>query len=303
MTERIQSSLELTDITKSFGANRVVDGVSFEIRPGEIFGLIGPNGAGKTTTIRMMMDIIKPDSGTILVLGERLNERTKGFIGYLPEERGLYKKLTVLKTLEYIGGLKGMTRERAAERAGELLNKVGFQAHGNKKIEELSRGMSQIVQFMVTIIHEPSLMILDEPFANLDPVNTELLKDIIFELRKAGNSIILSTHLMNEVEEMCDRVFMIYKGKGVLYGDLAKIKAGHRRNSVFLDYEGTLQDIRGASVKSSVRGSTEIILNEGTTPQDILEQIVQQGITVNRYEVSTPPLHDIFLEVVGNRDE
>jgi ABC-2 type transport system ATP-binding protein len=298
-----QHSLEVKDITKSFGANRVVDGVSFDVGPGEVFGLIGPNGAGKTTTIRMMMDIIKPDSGTVLVLGERLREQTKGFIGYLPEERGLYKKMTVIKTLEYIGGLKGMTRERASERAQVLLKRGGFQAHASKKIEELSRGMSQIVQFMVTIVHEPRLMILDEPFANLDPVNTELLKEIIFELRKEGKSIILSTHRMNEVEEMCDRVFMINKGKGVLYGDLAKIKSRYRRNSVFLDYEGTLGTLEGVTIKSNDRGSTEILLNDGTTPQDVLQQIVRQGVTVNRYEVSTPPLHDIFLEVVGSRDE
>ncbi len=296
-------SLEVNDIIKSFGVNRVVDGVSFDVGPGETFGLIGPNGAGKTTTIRMMMDIIKPDSGSVLVLGERLNERTKELIGYLPEERGLYKKLTVIKTLEYIGGLKGMTREHAARRAEAMLKRVGFQAHGNKKIEELSRGMSQIVQFMVTIVHEPRLMILDEPFANLDPVNTELLKEIIFELRQEGKSIILSTHRMNQVEEMCDRVFMINKGKGVLYGDLAKIKSHYRRNSVFLDYEGTLGPIRGGTVKPNDRGSTEILLDEGTTTQDVLEQIVSQGVTVNRYEVSTPPLHDIFLEVVGSRDE
>ena len=303
MTTQPSHSLEISEITKSFGAARVVDGVSFDVDPGEIFGLIGPNGAGKTTTIRMMMDIIKPDSGSIRVLGQRLTERTKSRIGYLPEERGLYKQLTVRKSLEYIGGLKGMTPERAGRRTDDLLKRVGLQAHGNKKTQELSRGMSQIVQFLVTIIHEPELMILDEPFANLDPVNTELLKDIIFELRSAGKSIILSTHRMNEVEEMCDRVFMINKGRSVLYGDLAKIKSTYRRNSIFLEYEGDLEEVSGAQLRSDRRGAAEILIYEGTDPREILRQIAAQGVTVNRYEVSTPPLHDIFLEVVGNRDE
>ena len=298
-----QHSLEVSEITKSFGGANVVDGVSFTVEPGEIFGLIGPNGAGKTTTIRMMMDIIKPDTGRVQVLGERLNERTKDHIGYLPEERGLYKKLTVLQSLRYIGSLKGMTPARAAHRADELLGRVDLRPHGSKKVEELSRGMSQIIQFLLTIIHEPELMILDEPFANLDPVNTELLKEIIQELRGQGKSIILSTHRMNEVEKLCDRVFMINKGKSVLYGELAGIKAAYRKNSVYLEYEGDLGEVNGATINHQGYGSAELVLAENTSPQDVLEQLVKQGLTVNRYHVSTPPLHDIFLQIVGKRDE
>ena len=302
MTTAVRHSLETSNITKSFGRANVVDGISFTVDPGEIFGLIGPNGAGKTTTIRMMMDIIKPDAGEVTVLGERLNERTKNRIGYLPEERGLYKNLTVLQSLRYIGSLKGMSDARAEQRATDLLGRVGMRAHGSKKIQELSRGMSQLIQFCITIIHEPELMILDEPFANLDPVNSELLKEIIFEQRAAGKSIILSTHRMNEVEELCDRVFMINRGKSVLYGDLAKIKAGYRKNAVYLEYEGDLGTLAGATVNAEGHGTAELTLQPGTSAQEVLAQLVGQGVTVNRYQVSTPPLHDIFLDVVGERD-
>ena len=186
-------SLDISGISKKFAATTVVDNISFTVAPGEIFGLIGPNGAGKTTTIRMIMDIIRPDSGTIRVLGESLGEKNKDRIGYLPEERGLYKKLSVIKSIEYIAALKGILRQPALERAGTLLKRVDLLPHQNKKIEELSRGMSQLGQFMITIIHEPELIILDEPFANLDPVNTELLKEMILELKGEGKSIILST--------------------------------------------------------------------------------------------------------------
>src|SRR3972149_4685772 len=191
--------LEISTVSKSFDHTRVVDNISFDVKPGEIFGLIGPNGAGKTTTIRMIMDIIKPDTGLIKVLNETINERTKDNMGYLPEERGLYKKLTVVQSLIYIASLKGVNARRGKARAGELLQRAGMSAHQNKKIEELSRGMSQLIQFLLTIMHEPRLMIMDEPFANLDPVNTELLKEMLFELRDQGKSIILSTHRMNDL--------------------------------------------------------------------------------------------------------
>ncbi len=295
--------LEISEITKTYDHTRVVDGVSFEVRPGEIFGLIGPNGAGKSTTIRMIMDIIRPDSGRIDVFGEKLTESAKNRIGYLPEERGLYKKLTVIQSLLYIASLKGVKPDFANRRAQELLEHVGLAGHQKKKNEELSRGMSQLAQFLIAIIHEPTLMIMDEPFANLDPVNVEMLRDMIFELRSQGKAVILSTHRMNEVEELCDRIFMINKGRGVLYGDLREIKSRFRRNSIFLDYEGELGEIKGAARRGDRVGSTELVLNDDTSPQAILTQLVQQGVKVNRYEVSTPPLHDIFIQVVGKTDE
>lgn len=295
--------LEISEVTKSFNRTKVVDGISFNVEPGEIFGLIGPNGAGKTTGIRMIMDIIKPDAGRIKVFGESLNERTKDSIGYLPEERGLYKKLSVLQSLLYIASLKSVESQRARSRASELLERVGMLAHQNKKNEELSRGMSQIVQFLTAVIHEPRLIILDEPFANLDPVNTELIKEIILEQRGQGKSIILSTHRMNEIEELCDRVFMINKGRGVLYGELSEIKARYRRNSVFLEYEGELGELEGIARRQDHHGSTELILEKDASPHEILEQLVHRGVKIIRYEVSTPPLNDIFLQVVGKAGE
>jgi ABC-2 type transport system ATP-binding protein len=295
--------LEISEITKTYDHTKVVDSISFDVKPGEIFGLIGPNGAGKSTTIRMIMDIIRPDSGSIRIFGEKLNESAKNRIGYLPEERGLYKKLTVIESLLYIASLKGVKPDVASRKAQELLEHVGLAGHQKKKNEELSRGMSQLAQFLITIIHDPGLMIMDEPFANLDPVNVEMLRDMIFDLKSHGKAIILSTHRMNEVEELCDRIFMINKGRGVLYGDLREIKSRYRRNSIFLDYEGELGEIKGATRRGDTPGSTELMLDNNTKPQDVLEQLVRRGVKVNRYEVSTPPLHDIFIQVAGKVDE
>jgi ABC-2 type transport system ATP-binding protein len=292
-------SLEVSGVTKTFDTTRVVNNISFDVNPGEIFGLIGPNGAGKTTTIRMIMDIIRPDAGQIRVFGNIISERAKDGIGYLPEERGLYKKQSLLQSLYYIASLKGIERPVVDKRADELLRRVGMISHKNKKIEELSRGMSQLAQFLITIVHEPRLIILDEPFANLDPVNTELIKEIIFELRGQNKAIILSTHRMNEVEELCDRIFMINKGKGVLYGDLNEIKSRYRKNSIFLEYQGELGKIRNVEVRQERHGSAEIILSERTSPEEVLKQLLSRGVQINRYEISTPPLHDIFLQIVG----
>ena len=297
----LSAAAEVNSIVKSYGSKKVVDNVSFSVERGEIFGLIGPNGAGKTTTIRMVMDIILPDSGIIRILGEKINPDSKNKIGYLPEERGLYKKLSVLQTLTYLSALKGHPVKDS--RIEELLQRVGLLPHKNKKIEELSRGMGQLIQFLVTIIHDPQLIILDEPFANLDPVNTKLLKEIIFELRKQGKAIILSTHRMNEVEELCDRILMIDDGRNVLYGKLAEIKKKYRNNSVLVDYEGELGELDGVLRRRRDEGYTELFLDSKTSPQKVLGQILEQGISINRFEVSTPALNDIFLQVVAKDNE
>ena len=291
-------AVELHNVYKSYNGNLVVNNVSFTVAQGEIFGLIGPNGAGKTTTIRMMMDITKPDSGEISILGERLHEATKNRVGYLPEERGLYKKITVLQSLIYLASLKGIGARQARSRTEELLQRVDMLPHKEKKVEELSRGMGQIIQFLVTVIHDPQLLILDEPFAGLDPVNTKLLKEIILELRSQGKAIILSTHMMNEVEALCDRVLMINKGRTVLYGELAEIKSRYRNNSVFLEFDGVLGDIGGVAGKKEHGEYVELFLDGETPPQKILQHLISQGIKVNRFEVSTPSLNEIFLQVV-----
>ena len=249
------------------------------------------------------MDIIKPDSGEIALFGNSFSEPVKNMVGYLPEERGLYKKLSILESLCYLASLKGVQPPEAQRRANELLERTGLLEHKQKKIQELSRGMGQIVQFLTSIIHNPELIILDEPFANLDPVNTELLKEIIHELKTQGKAIILSTHRMNEIEELCNRIFMINKGRSVLYGDIAEIKSGYRSGSVLLEYEGKLGELKGV-VKSSTRtGFAELFLDGNTSPQEILQQLVDKKVIISRYEVATPPLNDIFLRVVGEDNE
>jgi ABC-2 type transport system ATP-binding protein len=297
------AAVEVNHVVKSYADKVVVNDLSLSVAQGEIFGLIGPNGAGKTTTIRMMMDIIKPDSGDVTILDEKLSEASKNKLGYLPEERGLYRKLSTIDSIIYLASLKGMDRHSAEEKANELLNKTGMLAHKRKKIEELSQGMGQIIQFIVTIIHDPELIILDEPFAGLDPVNTELLKRMFVDLRNQGKAVILSTHRMNEVEELCDRILMINNGRSVLYGKLAEIKSKYRSNSVLLEFEGELGEVSGVIEKRTHKGYVELVLDGNTAPQQVLERLVSRGIMVNRFEVATPPLNEIFLRVVGKAHE
>lgn len=296
-------SVEVDHITKTYGIRAVVDDVSFTVNQGEILGLIGPNGAGKTTTIRMIMDIIKPDSGDIKILGEKINETSKNSIGYLPEERGLYRKVNVIDSIIYFASLKGMDAQTARERANDLLKRVDMLPHKNKKIEELSRGMGQIIQVIVTVIHDPKLIILDEPTAGLDPVNAQLLKDMMMELRNRGKSVIMSTHRMNEIEEMCDRILMINRGQVVLYGGLAEIKSRFRNNSVIVECEGELGDIQGVLRQNKLKRAIELVLDATTTPQQLLERLLKKGITINRFELSAPSLNEIFIKVVGNENE
>jgi ABC-2 type transport system ATP-binding protein len=251
----------------------------------------------------MMMDIIKPDSGDVTVLGERLSEATKNKLGYLPEERGLYKKLRVLDSIIYLASLKGVDRHSAEERANELLDQTGMLPHKGKKIEELSRGMGQIIQFIVSVIHDPELVVLDEPFAGLDPVNVELLKRMLSDLRNQGKALILSTHQMNEIEELCDRILMINHGRLVLYGNLAEIKSKYRSNSVLLECTGELGEVTGVIEKRTHRGYVELVLDGKTTPQQVLERLVSRGVVINRFEIATPPLNEIFLRVVGKAHE
>jgi ABC-2 type transport system ATP-binding protein len=292
-------AVEVSHVVKSFADKVAVDDLSFTVNQGEIFGLIGPNGAGKTTTIRMMMDIIKPDSGEVSIFGEKFGETSQNSLGYLPEERGLYKKLKVLETIIYLASLKGMDRHRAEEKAVALLEKTGMSYVKNKKTEEMSKGMSQIIQFIVTITHDPRLVILDEPFAGLDPVNVELLREMCVDLKNQGKAVILSAHQMNQVEELCDRILMVNHGRAVLYGSLAEIKSKYRGNSVFLDIEGELGDLSGVAERRPHKGYVELVLDGKTTPQQLLEQLVNRGMVINRFELATPSLNEIFLKEVG----
>jgi ABC-2 type transport system ATP-binding protein len=290
--------VEYSGVTKRFRNTAAVDHLSFTIGQGEIFGMVGPNGAGKTTALRMLMDIIQPDDGEIRVLGEPMNEHVKNRLGYLPEERGLYRKITVAESLLYLAQLKDMRPSLAKERANQLLTRVGMDQHKSKKIEELSRGMSQIIQFIATILHDPDLLVLDEPFSGLDPVNTELLKNLVLELKRNGKSIILSTHMMNQLEELCDRFLMINKGQAVLYGSLDEIKSGFKSNSIFVKCDRIPEGLPGVTGSKSHGRCLELFMDGSASPEEVLTALVTAKVAVDRFEVSTPSLHEIFIRVV-----
>ena len=234
--------LDANNLTKRFDTKIVLDTISFDVKKGEIFGLLGPNGAGKTTMIRIILDIIKADNGSVNIFGEIFNERLKERIGYLPEERGLYQKITIFECLKYFAELKSVKKSEAA--IDFWLNKVDLYDYKYKRVEELSKGMQQKIQLVVAFIHNPELLILDEPFAGLDPVNTKQIKDILLDLKREGKTIILSTHQMDQVERMCDRILMVNRGKRVLYGSLDEIKSNYKE-SVVVEYEGDLNQVEG----------------------------------------------------------
>ena len=290
--------IQVENLVKHYAKVKAVDGVSFSVGQGEIFGLLGPNGAGKTTTIRTMMDIIKPDSGTITLMGQPVTEASKACIGYLPEERGLYKNFKLLECLTYLGALKGMARSEARQRAESLLVRTSLEDYGKRKVKELSKGMTQKAQFLAAIVHDPDLLIMDEPFQGLDPVNTDLLKTILLEEQSQGKTIILSTHNMNQVEELCDRILLINHGRAVLYGSLAEIKAQYAEHAVELECDTLPEGLAGVQRVEQHNHTYELILEQDVPPQAILRQLVDAGVTVQRFEVATPPLEEIFISAV-----
>jgi len=297
------TTVEVNHLYKSYSGKVAVKDLSFSAGSGEILGLIGPNGAGKSSTIKMILDFLKPDSGEVKVFGHPMNESFKNQIGYLPEERGLYKKLTAIDLIVYLATLKGMDKHEAERKASALLEQTGMLENKKMKNKDMSKGMGQIIQFIVTIVHDPKLIILDEPFSGLDPVNTEIIKNMIGKLRDEGKTIILSTHQMNKVEELCDRILMINRGQAVLYGDLEEIRTGFSKNSVQVAVEGEIGDLPGVLHKKSNNGSLELVLTPETTPQIILDQLRTSGVTINRFEVSSPSLNDIFLDIAGGNHE
>ncbi|MCX6012122.1 MAG: ATP-binding cassette domain-containing protein [Chloroflexi bacterium] len=290
-------NLEVSHISKSFNGNVVVNDVSFDVEKSEILGLVGPNGAGKTTTIRMLMDIIKPDSGEIKVFGEKFNEATKNRLGYLPEDRGLYKRLTVAESLTYMAQLKNADKNATEKLATELLQQVNMIQHKYKKNDELSKGMGQLIQFITTVQHNPELIFMDEPFANLDPMNTRLLKDSILQLKKQGKSIILSTHLMNDVEELCDGVLMINRGRIVLYGSLNDVKDKYRNNSVIIESDTIPKNLPGVISVTNHGRHFELFLDNAVEPQEILNILIKNNVKIDKFEISTPSLNEIFIRV------
>jgi ABC-2 type transport system ATP-binding protein len=297
------TAVAVRHLYKSYGSVAAVKDLTFSVEPGEILGLIGPNGAGKSSTIKMILDFMRPDSGEIEILGQPMAEATKDRIGYLPEEKGLYKKLPALDQIIYLASLKGMDRAAAGERAYELLRRTGMYESRRKKIKEMSKGMGQMIQLIVTIVHDPELIFLDEPFSGLDPVNTELLKNVVGELRDEGKAIVLSTHQMNQVEALCDRVLMINHGSAVLYGSMQEIRAKFRKKTLMVSVDGELPDVPGVIDTRPTRDATELILAPDTTPQIVLDQLRERGAAINRFEITTPTLHDIFIKLAGESYE
>ena len=295
-------AVEVEHLFKSYAGKVAVQDLSFAVSSGEILGLIGPNGAGKSTTLKAILGFIRPDSGEITVFGGGLDDAAKNRIGYLPEERGLYKKLTVIELIGYLASLKGMDRRAALHRADQLLEQMGLLDAKKLRIEALSRGMSQMIQLIVTIVHDPALVILDEPFSGLDPVNTERLGRLIEGLRDRGAAVILSTHQMHEVEELADRILMIHKGRSVLSGDLLEITVRHQAHSVLVRVDGDVGALNGVTSAQPVRDHVELTLDKDTDPQQVLTQLLEQGKTVHRFEVATPSLREIFLDIVGEAD-
>jgi len=295
-----RTMLETRNLVKRYDGFTAVDDLSFEVYQGDIFGLLGPNGAGKTTAIRTIMDIFKPDEGTIRVLGEPPGV-VRRRIGYLPEERGLYQDIKVLDVLIYLAELKGTPRSTAREQALSWLERVELSEWAKHKVRDLSRGMQQKLQFVVSVVHGPELLILDEPFQGLDPINVDLLKRLIRELQADGKTIMLSAHQMNLVEALCERILLIDDGKGVLYGDLADIKREHAPGTVRLRTSDPIGALPGVA-KAEQRDDTFTLTLEGITPQDLLRELLDRGITVESFEVSTAPLEDIFITVVKERD-
>ncbi len=294
------NAIELVDVWKSFGETTAVAGLDLLVPRGCIFGLLGPNGAGKTTTIRMVMDIIAPDHGAIRVLGQPNSGEVLDRVGYLPEERGLYPKMKVVELLELFGVLKGLPRQEARSRAGEWLSRFGLQDWAENKVEQLSRGMQQKVMFIGTVLHQPDVIILDEPFSGLDPISSTEVKEVILGEKRRGATIVFSTHLMEQVEKLCDEICLINEGKAVLRGPVAEVKKRFGARNVLLAYDGQpdfLYDTSLVAHYDDYGHYVEIRPAEGVSPQVLLQRAVRE-VEVRRFEVKEPSLHDIFIQVV-----
>jgi ABC-2 type transport system ATP-binding protein len=293
------SLLRFEDIHKSYGETHALQGVSLEVRQGEVLGLLGPNGAGKTTLIRILMDIIRPDSGAVWLFGESHRRSHLDRVGYLPEERGLYTKQKVVEVMTYFGNLKGLTRAEARRRALAALERMDLAETAGWRVERLSKGMSQKVQIASMLLNEPELCVMDEPFSGLDPVNVRLVEELIQERRAAGRTTILSTHQMNQVEALCDRVALISKGRLVVYGEVQEVRERHSQAAVRVRMQGEPPELAG--VERAVRDEDEswrLFLQEGVEPRELLRQLVDGGAQVDSFERILTPMEDIFIHVV-----
>jgi len=288
--------LEVKGLTKSFGDNTVLRDVSLSIGKSEIFGLLGPNGAGKTTMIRIILNVLRQDEGKVRIFGKEFSEIVKEKIGYLPEEGNLYKDTKLVDCIRYFASLKGC--DVPSESMDKMLRQFDLHEHSEKKIEELSKGMQRKVMFIIAVIHKPDILILDEPFSGLDPINRELVKNLIMEYKKKGMTIIMSTHQMDEVERMCDRILMINRGEKLLYGKLSDIKRKYGF-SVFVDYRGKLPKLANVKKVDDYGNHAELILKKGADAQKILVKLAKK-VEVKKFEIKTPSLNEIFIDVVKN---
>ena len=293
-------ALSFEKVEKSFGNVIAVRNLSFRVPTGTVYGFLGPNGAGKTTSIRMIMNIFHPDSGEIRILGQDTAHSAKDRLGYLPEEKGLYRKMKVGELVAYFGRLKGMPALGARKRANELLERFGLGEYIHKRCESLSKGMGQKVQILVTLIHNPELVILDEPFSGLDPVNVEVMRDIILQMKREGRTVIFSTHVMEQAEQICDSILLINQGEKVLDGSLSEIKTQEGKG-ILLDYDGDgsfLSGLPGVTRVNDAGKRAEIFLDPEADPQALLASLVGR-ITIRRFDIREPSLHEIFVRAVG----
>ena len=297
--------LSLDNVVKQYSNHRAVDGVSFEVNEGSIFGLLGPNGAGKTSLIRIITTITAADSGTVMINGEKLNSNHPQTIGYLPEERGLYKKMKVGDQLLFLAQLKGLDKREAKKKIDSWLERFEITDWWDKQVQELSKGMQQKIQFISTVVHEPKLMILDEPFSGLDPINTNLIKDEIHRLNENGTSIIFSTHRMEQVEQICKDIVLINKGQVVLDGKVDDIKEEYKDNIFKVGFKGSTPTLSSSKYHIISQGDHEITLQMDTemASNELIKDLLKQGVIIDSYNEIKPTLNEIFIKKVGESDE
>jgi ABC-2 type transport system ATP-binding protein len=290
--------IEVSHISKSFGNTQAVADVSFDVQRGEIFGLLGPNGAGKTTAIRIMLDIFKPDRGTVSILDGPMTDEKKSRIGYMPEERGLYQDVPLERCLLYLASLKDVPDDEAYQRLGEYLERFDLVEHKRKKVKELSKGMQQKAQIITTLLHQPELVVIDEPFTALDPLNVQLVKDLMCDLRQQGVTIIMSTHQMHQVDELCDRILLIDEGRDVLYGNLDEIRRRFSGHEVLVRAAEELPSIPGVEQVAVHNSAVKLTLEPASTPQDILQALTARDVILEKFEIAILSLDEIFIRVV-----
>jgi len=294
-------AVRLERVTKRFGKHTAVSDLDLEVPRGVIYGLLGPNGSGKTTSIRMIMGILHPDEGRVRLFGGDADEVRRKRVGYLPEERGVYRKMKCLDLVVFLAEIRGVPRAEGRRRGLHWLERLGLAEWADKKVEELSKGMQQKIQFIGTVIHEPELLILDEPFSGLDPLNQDVLEDIVLDFHGRGTTVLFSTHLMDQAERLCQRVCLISKARKVLDADLRELKAAERKGLVAVEFEGPDRWLSGPEVQSveAANGAVHLVLREGADHQAILRRGVEAGATIYRFDLAEPRLHEIFVRHVG----